>query len=148
MTLNNIDNADIRVINRQSDGQDTDEVELVTSGRFYRNNGKFYIMYREQDEQAVTSTMIKVDGDTVSVKREGAYSSHMVYKKQTEHSFLYTMPYGALPMKLRTNDVGVRLKENGGKVILDYILYINEQPYQNHMTVTIQMKDQTKGNEQ
>lgn len=137
MTLKNIENATINITNQQSIGDDTEPITTKVRGRFYQNKDKFYIMYRQEEDKCLTSTMIKIDGDCVTVSRDGAYSSRMRYKEKCEHSFLYTMPYGQMPMKLYTSSLSTKLTEVGGSIEVEYLLYVNDEPYNNSMKISV-----------
>ena len=48
-----------------SDDQDNDPVEIITTGSYYKKNGKHYILYDEVQEgfDGVTKSVIKVNDD-------------------------------------------------------------------------------------
>lgn len=135
MTLKNTNR--ILVENHQIiDGQEQ-QVSVEYSGRFYEKNGKYYLFYTETQEGASTQTMVTVSGSRVCVKRAGDISSNMVYAEGLEHSFLYSMPYGAMPMRLQTETCSVCMGPEGGSIELVYSLFIGEESYKNHMKITV-----------
>jgi uncharacterized beta-barrel protein YwiB (DUF1934 family) len=134
LTLKNTDNAVIEIINHQTDSGSSDTIETRYSGRFYENNGKFYIMYNESEN---VSCMIRTSGNTVTIKRSGEASSVMVCESGMEHSFLYKMPYGAMEMRIRTDSVKLSLNSRGGSIGLSYELYVNGGSIKNNMNIRV-----------
>lgn len=132
MTLKNTDNALIKIKNRQTDDGRNDIIETEYSGRFYENNGKFYIMYREDSG---VSCMIKIDKDVITVNRKGDASSVMICKKGTVHNFLYHTQYGAIQMSVSTSEIFTELDGKGGKIVLKYILGVNGGNIENDMEI-------------
>lgn len=137
MILKNTDNAVIRIVNRQSDDEGSDVVNVEYSGRFYMNNGKFYIMYNEGDG---ISCMIRAEKNKVTVNRSGAASSVMVCEQGTEHSFLYKTQYGAMQMRVKTDKADILIGENGGDIRLSYVLYVNGGNIKNNMDISVSLK--------
>lgn len=137
MTLKNTDNADITIINEQTLGDDFDTIETRVSGKFYQKDDKFYLLYSDKE----SSTTIKIEGQTVSVRRRGAYESHMVYDKQREHEFVYSTPYGKMAMTVVTRDLEINLGENGGYINLRYELLMGGEPCRNNMKITVGLRE-------
>jgi uncharacterized beta-barrel protein YwiB (DUF1934 family) len=137
LILNNM-NAIITIKNRQQiDGQ-RDDIEVMTEGSFYDKNGTYYILYTEGEEGV--STRIKASRQTVSIRKSGAYSSDFLYETGRTHSFVYRMPYGEIAMELNTQKVYIELSETGGTIVLDYILEMNLQKIENHLTISVQLR--------
>lgn len=136
--MKNTDNALISIRNLQTDGGESDVIDTRYKGRFYEKNGKYYIMYNENDS---ASCMIKADNDTVTVRRGGDASSAMVCKKGEECSFLYRTPYGAMQMKIKTDNVNISLGKDGGTIKLSYDLYVNGGCIKNNMDINIKVTE-------
>ena len=68
MTLKNID-FNIRVVNKQKIDNSVDEIIEEAVGKYSIKNGKAYILYKTEEENVETTTVITVDTDTVTVKR-------------------------------------------------------------------------------
>lgn len=144
MTSKNTDNAHIIIQNKQTVDGRTDMLNTEADGRFYYKNGKYYIMYRQCEDNVCVSTMIKAEPKSVVVKRSGAYESRMIYDKQGEQSFLYTTPYGQMPITLVTRDLKIQLGDNGGTIKLWYELWIGKETYHNQMNIMVISKEERK----
>lgn len=134
----------IIVENRQTIGDHTDFLRTEAQGSFYRKDGKFYILYREEQDGVSTATMIKADGARVTVRRSGAYESRMEYETGREYPFAYATPYGQMRLTLVTKDLEITLGENGGSIRLQYELWIGDEAYDNQMTVKVTPKGERK----
>lgn len=126
----------IIVRNKQTIDSETDVIEEIAYGSFNEKNGKYYIMYKLDGEDKISS-MIKADDTTVTIKRGGSAKSSMVYKSGEKHSFLYEVPFGRLQMETETHRVINNLDENGGTIELVYTLTVQGEKYFNDMKIII-----------
>lgn len=102
-------------------------IEMITTGEYYEKAGKSYIKYEDSslDEDHVTSTTIKVEGDQVSILRFGATNTQMIFHKNQEHFSPYETPFGLFELTLRTKDVVMIKKEDYLSLRVDYTIDIN-----------------------
>lgn len=140
MNLQKKCNAVITVKSRQELDGESDEMEIISEGNYYIQNGKYYIMYKEDISMGDVSSQIKVDGKTVIIKRKGTYNSEMIYNEDKNYSFVYRMPYGDMAMEIKTNKVKVLLGENGGKLELDYLLDAGGNMQKNTVSISVRKK--------
>ena len=70
----------IEIKGKYSSDNGIDSIELTTLGSFTKLNGKYYITYREQNDQTdATVTTVTVDGDNrVTLSRRGEITSRML----------------------------------------------------------------------
>ncbi len=133
-------NSIITVKSRQELDGDTDEIEVISEGNFYFQNGKYFIMYKEDESMGKSFSLVKVDGKTVTIKRKGAYNSDFVCTENKKYSFVYHMPYGDMAMEIDTKKVDVSLGENGGSVDLCYTLETGGNVQTNNVSITVRKK--------
>lgn len=137
MTLKNTDNEyRIIVSNKQTIDGETDTIEEIAYGSYHEKNGKQYIMYKTENDDKVSS-MIKLDGNEVQIKRSGSINSTMVYKAGTKRSFMYNLPYGTVELELETERITSNLAENGGTIEMLYTLSVQGEKYYNDMKITV-----------
>ncbi len=111
-------------------GEDED-MELITSGRFYEKNGKKYIVYEESEVTgfaAGTKTMLKIDKDTVTMSRNGVGGTYMVFENGKKHLGHYETPYGSFTVSTITDKMSVDFEETKGKISIDYFIDIDNVP--------------------
>ncbi len=106
-----------------------DEIELVTSGRFYRANGKYFVTYEETELTGLlgTRTTLKISDDEVILSRTGASVSQMHFIPQKRHVGMYPTEAGLLSISTYTNNIDTNIDDNGGKIIIDYTIEVDHK---------------------
>lgn len=110
------------------DNADPDVIELVTEGTLTPHEGGNYTLrYQESELTGLegTQTTIQVEGDSVSILREGQVNSQMVFEEGRRHLTMYNTPYGALSIGVNTRKMKVDLDETGGSIEIDYALEVD-----------------------
>lgn len=120
--------------NHQTIDGEIDIIEETAEGTYRYSDGKYYIMYRKDG----LSNMIKVDGNTVTVRRTGDVGSEIKYEIGKEYEFMYKTPYGGIAMSVFTRSITYELDENGGSISLKYILKTGGDKYINKMKIKIE----------
>lgn len=108
-----------------------DDIELVTSGRYYEKNGKKYIVYEESEVTGFdsgTQTMLKIDGNTVTMSRNGKSGTHMVFESGKKHLGHYETPYGSFTVSTITDKMHVAMGERSGSIDIDYFIDVDNVP--------------------
>lgn len=118
----------ISITGRQHTGEDTNVTELVTEGKYYTEDGKYFLSYLENDfgESGATTTTLKIEADgVITLTRGGASGSLMVFEKGRRHLGHYETEFGSFTVGVSSNSVKVRIDEKGGEIAIDYVLDIN-----------------------
>ena len=104
-----------------------DNVELVTSGRFYEKNGCYYVSYKESELTGLgdTTTTVKIENKKVTVMRFGELETHMIFEEGKKHISYYDMGFGALTVGINTKKIDKTIGESGGEMKIDYSMEIN-----------------------
>ncbi len=136
---NTDENAIITIVSKHISGNETDSIEIVTTGKFYQKGNKFYIFYNETEAMNMPncSVMMIAEGDKLIMKRSGEYEVKMTYATGEAESVVYYMPYGKVDMTLDTKSVVCDLVDSGGTVDLDYMLYISGEPQRTVININI-----------
>ncbi|AKN33288.1 hypothetical protein Ccar_21625 [Clostridium carboxidivorans P7] len=124
--------AIISVLSKQT--EDTDDViEVVTPGNFYKKDDTYYAIYKETKISGMegTTTTLKISEDKFSLIRSGSTTSKMEFYKGKEDISMYDTPYGTLELKTQTNKLIVNLDDDGGEILIDYIMSISGHKPQN-----------------
>ena len=74
-----------------AEDQDNGPVEIITTGNYYKKNGKHYILYDEAQEgfDGVTKSVIKVNDDFLDVTKKGVTNVHMMFEKNRKNVTYY-----------------------------------------------------------
>jgi len=123
---------------------DSDSVEVITSGTYYKKNNKHYILYDEVMEGTteVTKNVIKIGEDSMEVTRKGPATVHMVFEKDKKNISYYYTPYGNLLIGIDTREIRIDENDLDIDVKVQYGLEINyEYMADCHITVDVKSKE-------
>lgn len=108
---------------------DKNNIEFVTDGTFGFENGKGFFSYMESELTGMegTKTTFNLSPRCITMVREGALNSHMVFQEGKKHNFLYDTPFGATTMGVETKYINMEIDERGGDVEIDYFVDMQQQ---------------------
>ena len=119
--------AIIRIVSKQQteNGDNTSEMSVV--GTVTYDDDKSVIEYIENNEETgAEDTAITVfSNDTVSIVRNGQFSSEMMVEKNNRHLTFYRTPYGELTMGIYGNQVEWSRDDKGAVLKMRYSLDFN-----------------------
>ena len=119
--------AVIRIVSKQrtENGDNTSEMSVV--GTVTYEDDKSIIEYIENNEETgAEDTAITVfNNDTVSIVRNGQFSSEMMVEKNSRHLTFYRTPYGELTMGIYGNQVEWSRDDKGAVLKMRYSLDFN-----------------------
>ena len=125
---------------QESQGEAADPITLVTSGRYYRKNGLYYISYDETELTGLegTRTTLRVKPDYVKLVRTGLYPSELVFELGKRHVSLYHTDYGDLSIVVSTQSIQSTLTDDGGDLDVKYAVEVANTPVGiNHLNLNI-----------
>lgn len=116
----------IRGLQSYDDDDDVD-IEMMAEGDFSVEDGKFFIDYDETEATGMegTKTTIEIDKNYVSLTREGAVDTTLLFIEGRQTSSYYDTPYGTMMMGINTEKVNADLTESGGTVDVKYSMSMN-----------------------
>ncbi len=121
----------LSVCGRQNVDGSTDKIELETSASYVKRNGNRYISYKEYDPDAPLKhyrTTVKVTPDNVVTVIKGGEESHqLILEKGERHKCNYNTPFGILTLGVYTEDVNIKLDDNGGELTVKYSIDIQSE---------------------
>lgn len=106
-----------------------ERIELITRGTMTGRNGKYAISYEETEltgTPGVTSTFLILNPERVILTRSGDIKSRMVFVKGVKDESLYDMGFGSLLLGVYTKDILVDLSEDGGRLLIDYVVELEQ----------------------
>ncbi len=127
-----------------ADGQGNEPVEVITSGNYYKKNGKHYILFDEVAEgmEEPTRNVIKLGEDQFDITKRGAVNVHMMFEKGKKNVSYYYTPYGSLLIGIDAERIAVVEAEQELDVEVDYALEVN---YEHVADCKIELKVKNKG---
>ena len=108
------------------DAEDSN-IELVSECDFYFSDGAYFCEYQESEITGLggTNTCIEIGNDYVSLVRKGTVNSQMLFMEGRKTTSLYAMPFGELTIDIHTKSLDCHIDEDGGRIMVDYIIDIN-----------------------
>ena len=110
--------------------EDDDMIEVVSPGSFEKIEDGFKATYEETEISGMegTTTILTIKENQVILEREGTTSTKMIFKEDEDSIVLYNTPYGMLEMAISTNNLDVKIGEDGGKLNIEYEMSVYGQP--------------------
>ena len=108
--------------------QEPEVIEFVTEGVLEQTATGWNLTYEESELtglQGVTTTF-RVEPGCVSLDRQGALTSNMVFREGVFHESLYHMEFGALLITVCASKVRYQLGPQGGTIDLTYAIDIEQ----------------------
>ncbi|HBM79705.1 MAG: DUF1934 domain-containing protein [Clostridiales bacterium] len=105
------------------DGED-EKIELITTGKFYKKESSYFVVYDETEISGMegTTTTVKIDDDQVDLIRFGTISAKLGFKKGKKDISLYKTPFGITELVINPSLVDINVGDEGGEVKLLYEL--------------------------
>ena len=119
--------AIIRIVSLQRTENGDNSGEMTVTGTYYCEDEKVIIEYTENNEETgpEETTITVLNENTVSIVRNGQFSSEMTVEKSARHLTFYRTPYGELTMGIYGTNVDYSKDEKGATLKLKYELDFN-----------------------
>ncbi len=129
-----------------AEGVDNDSVEVITSGEYYRKNGKHYVIYDEVTEgtDELTKNIIKLWEDCLDITKRGVTNVHIMFEKHKKNVTYYYTPFGSILLGIDATRIEVTETEDEISALIDYALEMNYEHVAD-CTVTIRITSKDAG---
>lgn len=109
------------------DGNEEEQMELITEAKLYERNGVLYLLYDESDFTGMqgSTTRLRMEKDSLKLSRsgDGDGAGAMLFEKGKRYENTYRTPMGLVDIEILTNDyVNTMTAEGTGMVDLDYTM--------------------------
>lgn len=110
-----------------SDDSEPNIMELITEGKYYSQDGAYYVTYNESEVTGMsgTTTTLKVADGIVTLMRFGSVNSHFVFQRGQKHVSYYDTEHGAFTIAVIANEVDICVDDNGGEIRVGYQLEVD-----------------------
>lgn len=132
----------ITIVGTQKVDDQTDTIELTTTGTLTETADGWDIHYEEAEGSGMdnTATTVHVSTDKVTLERTGANASYLVLEKHRRHHSNYNTPYGTIDLGTYATSLDHDLTPVGGKLNFAYTLGFNGSVNSEH-TVHITIRE-------
>lgn len=124
--------------------EDSDKIEMVTVGDYYKKNDRHYVVYEEVTEgfEQSTKNRLKFSDHMVELTRNGLVNVHMVFQENKKNMSNYNTPFGQILVGIDTKRINIDEKEDNIVVDVDYALDINYEFLSDcHIKIDIRSKE-------
>lgn len=124
--------------------EDDDMIEVVSPGSFEKIEDGFKATYEETEISGMegTTTILTIKENQVILEREGTTSTKMIFKEDEDSIVLYNTPYGMLEIAISTNNLDVKIDEDGGKLDIEYEMSVYGQPpFNTKLSLSIKVQE-------
>ena len=122
---------------------ETDKIELVTSGSYYKKNNKHYLLYDEiiEGQNEVTRNVARFDSDEFHISKSGFTNVDMSFEQNKRNLTNYITPYGRMLVGVDASRVDVIENDESIQVDIAYSLDVN---YEHLADCTLHMDIQSR----
>ncbi|QCX33407.1 DUF1934 domain-containing protein [Caloramator sp. E03] len=112
----------ISVKTKQAIDGEYETIELITEGKFFKEDNRYMAEYEESEISGMegTKTTLKIEDNSLTIIRRGTTNSNLVFKKGVSDRSIYSTPFGSLEVLIKPTKVDIDINEKGGKVELEY----------------------------
>ena len=107
--------------------QNDEPISVVTSGRFYTENGHRYVTYEEiyDEEELSAVNTVRITPEVLEVKKDGAVNVQMIFQENRKTISMYGTPFGEIEMGIATTRYGFDETEDQIRLDVCYALEMN-----------------------
>ena len=113
---------------KQSDGLNSEHMEIITEGKYNKFKDGYIISYKDSEATGFngSSTVLKAtQSNKVEIERTGTSQSQIIIEKANKHHCHYGTPYGAVMIGVTAREIKSCLNDNGGDLFFKYVIDIN-----------------------
>lgn len=123
---------------------DSEKIETIIFGEYYKRNGSHYIFYDEllEGEQEPVKNIIKLKGQEMELTRRGSVNVHMVFAEGRKNMSNYETPFGNILVGIDTKRVQIQEQDQEITVEVDYALEMNYE-FVSDCSITMQIRSKS-----
>jgi uncharacterized beta-barrel protein YwiB (DUF1934 family) len=121
--------VEIRVYGIQEIDGEAQKQEVITRGEYYEQNGKRFLLYEEEVEEAkkTVRTIVKESSKSIEVVKNGYISVKMSFSEGGSFNSPYDTPMGSVSLRTITRAINKSPKDDGFLWELSYSIYMDDQ---------------------
>ena len=123
------DNANIRMVVKQTADGSTDSSELFTKGEFREHGDSFFIDYDESEATGYDGSHVQLrigrEDETITMTRTGKAFSALVFENGKRHYCHYGTEFGDCMIGISTTEMRNAMTGKGGEIYVRYTIDVN-----------------------
>ena len=119
----------LHTLDIEQEEEETDELEMTMSGKYYFRNGKHYLLFEETDEesQSVVKNRFKLAPDRLEISKKGATNTTMTFQRGEKSSSWYGTPVGDVQLGIEVTEMELTEGEDEIEMNVAYALEMNSE---------------------
>ena len=120
--------------------EDGEPMELLTEGKFYKENSIYCISYEETGMTGMegTTTTVRAGDNRVTLQRKGMVASEFIFEEGKKNVSHYATEYGVFTVGVTAEQVDVSMDDSGGIVSVVYSLdFLGNAAVKNEFILTV-----------
>lgn len=123
--------------------KESDKIEVITNGSYYKKNNKHYLLYDEivEGQDEVIRNVAKFGEDEFHITKSGFTNVNMSFEENKRNITNYITPYGSMLIGVDASRIDVVENEESIQVDIAYTLDVN---YEHLAECTLHMDIQSR----
>ncbi|MBN1623857.1 MAG: DUF1934 domain-containing protein [Clostridia bacterium] len=120
--------------------EEGEPMELLTEGKFYKENNIFCISYEETGMTGMegTTTTVRAEENRVALSRKGTVASEFIFEEGRKNVSHYATEYGVFTVGVTAEQVNVSIDDSGGMISVVYSLdFLGNPAVRNEFILTV-----------
>ncbi len=125
---------------------ESDNIEIITPGTYYKKNDNHYVVFEEilEGHKEPTKNMIKFNQKEMTLTKRGLVNVHMLFEENKKNITNYGTPFGNIIIGIEAGKIALTEKEKQMELLVSYALEVN---YEHFADCNIRMNIREKGTE-
>ncbi len=125
---------------------ESDNIETITSGTYYKKNKSHYVIFEEITEgyEEPTKSIIRFNEKEMTLTKHGLVNVHMLFEENKKNITNYGTPFGNIIIGIEAGRIELTEEERQMQLRVNYALEVN---YEHLADCTIHMNIREKGTE-
>jgi len=110
---------------------DSEKIETITRGEYYKKNDGHYIIFEEATEgfEEMTKSIIHIKDHELNITKRGLVNVHMVFEENKKNMTSYATPYGDIIIGINAKSVNLTETDDNMVIDVDYALEVNYEHF-------------------
>lgn len=136
----------LHTLDIEQEEEETDELEMTMSGKYYFRNGKHYVLFEETDEesQSVVKNRFKLSEDRLEISKKGVMNATMTFQRGEKSSSWYGTPVGDVQLGIEVTDMQLMEGEDEIEMNVAYALEMNSE-HVSDSRIRLRIMERNKG---
>ena len=136
----------LHTLDIEQEEEETDELEMTMSGKYYFRNGKHYVLFEEtyEESHSVVNNSFKLSEDRLEISKKGVMNATMTFQRGEKSSSWYGTPVGDVQLGIEVTDMQLMEGEDEIEMNVAYALEMNSE-HVSDSRIRLRIMERNKG---